>query len=191
MNLLCYSFLLAYAKYINYDTLKERLEQFNRTKEYLRFRCDLSIERKEITQIKDDIKTSDKKAYDLIAIFTATITFLFGIVNIFINNTTLNLYQLIANTIGLGVLLLLFASSYLFISPLLIQRMNLQKYIFTRRFLFGLILVALYFMLTFFLYKNSQSVMINANTIQDVVKDTLNNDNEEPKVEIQQFKALK
>ena len=101
------------------------------------------------------------------------------------------LYQLIANTIGLGVLLLLFASSYLFISPLLIQRMNLQKYIFTRRFLFGLILVALYFMLTFFLYKNSQSVMINANTIQDVVKDTLNNDNEEPKVEIQQFKALK
>ncbi len=33
--------------------------------------------------------------------------------------------------------------------------------------------------------------MINANTIQDVVKDTLNNDNEEPKVEIQQFKALK
>ena len=35
----------AYAKYINYDTLKERLEQFNRTKEYLRFRCDLSIER--------------------------------------------------------------------------------------------------------------------------------------------------
>ena len=59
------------------------------------------------------------------------------------------------------------------------------------RFLFGLILVALYFMLTFFLYKNSQSVMINANTIQDVVKDTLNNDNEEPKVEIQQFKALK
>lgn len=181
----------AYAKYINYDTLKERLEQFNRTKEYLRFRCDLSIERKEITQIKDDIKTSDKKAYDLIAIFTATITFLFGIVNIFINNTTLNLYQLIANTIGLGVLLLLFASSYLFISPLLIQRMNLQKYIFTRRFLFGLILVALYFMLTFFLYKNSQSVMINANTIQDVVKDTLNNDNEEPKVEIQQFKALK
>ena len=67
----------AYAKYIDYNTLKERLEQFNRTKEYLRFRCDLSIERKEITQIKNDIKTSDKKAYDLIAIFTAAITFLF------------------------------------------------------------------------------------------------------------------
>lgn len=50
----------AYARYINYNTLKERLEQFNRTKEYLRFRCDLSMERKEITQIKEDIKASDK-----------------------------------------------------------------------------------------------------------------------------------
>ena len=89
----------AYARYINYNTLKERLEQFNRTKEYLRFRCDLSMERKEITQIKEDIKASDKKAYDSIAIFIAAITFLFGIVNIFINNTTLNLYQLITNTI--------------------------------------------------------------------------------------------
>lgn len=51
----------AYARYINYNTLKERLEQFNRTKEYLRFRCDLSMERKEITQIKEDIKASDKR----------------------------------------------------------------------------------------------------------------------------------
>ena len=93
----------AYARYINYNTLKERLEQFNRTKEYLRFRCDLSMERKEITQIKEDIKASDKKAYDSIAIFIAAITFLFGIVNIFINNTTLNLYQLITNTIGLHI----------------------------------------------------------------------------------------
>ena len=42
-----------------------------------------------------------------------------------------------------------------------------------------------------FILTYPQSVMINANTIQDVVKDTLNNDNEEPKVEIQQFKALK
>lgn len=36
------------------------------------------MERKEITLIKNDIKASDKKAYDLITIFTAAITFLFG-----------------------------------------------------------------------------------------------------------------
>lgn len=149
----------AYAKYIDYNTLKERLEQFNRTKKYLRFRCDLSIERKEITQIKNDIKTSDKKAYDLIAIFTAAITFLFGIVNIFINNTTLNLYQLIANTIGFGVLLLLFASLYLFISPLLIQRINWLQYLKTGRCIVGVVLIVIYIILSFTLSKNSRSVI--------------------------------
>ena len=137
----------AYARYINYNTLKERLEQFNRTKEYLRFRCDLSMERKEITQIKEDIKASDKKAYDSIAIFIAAITFLFGIVNIFINNTTLNLYQLITNTIGLGILLLLFAFSYLFVSPLLVQRISWTHYRKTGRFIVGIIVIVSYFIL--------------------------------------------
>lgn len=146
----------AYARYINYDTLKVRLEQFNRTKEYLRFRCDLSMERKEITQIKEDIKTSDKKAYDLIAIFIAAITFLFGIVNIFINNTALNMYQLIANTIGLGVLLLLFAFSYLFVSPLLVQRIKWKHYCKTGRFIGGIVVIVLYVILVYSLYGYSK-----------------------------------
>ena len=175
----------AYAKYIDYNTLKERLEQFNRTKEYLRFRCDLSIERKEITQIKNDIKTSDKKAYDLIAIFTAAITFLFGIVNIFINNTTLNLYQLIANTIGFGVLLLLFASLYLFISPLLIQRINWYQYLKTGRCIAGAVLIAIYVILVFTLSKTSQSVIDQIGPMETVV-DSLHN---KPKLEVQQIKA--
>lgn len=175
----------AYAKYIDYNTLKERLEQFNRTKEYLRFRCDLSIERKEITQIKNDIKTSDKKAYDLIAIFTAAITFLFGIVNIFINNTTLNLYQLIANTIGFGVLLLLFASLYLFISPLLIQRINWYQYLKTGRCIAGVVLIGIYAILVFTLSKTSQSVIDKIGPVETVV-DSLHN---KPKLEVQQIKV--
>lgn len=175
----------AYAKYIDYNTLKERLEQFNRTKEYLRFRCDLSIERKEITQIKNDIKTSDKKAYDLIAIFTAAITFLFGIVNIFINNTALNLYQLIANTIGFGILLLLFASLYLFISPLLIQRINWRQYLKTGRCIAGIVLIAIYVILVFTLSKTSQSVIDKIGQTETVV-DSLRR---ESKFEVQQIKA--
>ena len=171
--------------YRDYNTLKERLEQFNRTKEYLRFRCDLSIERKEITQIKNDIKTSDKKAYDLIAIFTAAITFLFGIVNIFINNTTLNLYQLIANTIGFGVLLLLFASLYLFISPLLIQRINWYQYLKTGRCIAGVVLIGIYAILVFTLSKTSQSVIDKIGPVETVV-DSLHN---KPKLEVQQIKV--
>lgn len=175
----------AYARYINYNTLKVRLEQFNRTKEYLRFRCDLSMERKEITQIKNDIKTSDKKAYDLIAIFTAAITFLFGIVNIFINNTTLDLYQLIANTIGFGILLLLFASLYLFISPLLIQRINWRQYLKTGRCIAGIVLIVIYVILVITLSKTSQSVIDKIGQTETVV-DSLHR---ESKFEVQQIKA--
>ncbi|MFK2697803.1 hypothetical protein ACIXSZ_21485 [Bacteroides fragilis] len=166
----------AYARYINYNTLKERLEQFYRTEEYLRFRYDLSVERKEITQIKEDIKASDKKAYDSIAIFIAAITFLFGIVNIFINNVALNLYQLIINTIGLGILLLLFAFSYLFVSPLLVQRISWTHYCKTGRFVGGIIVVALYFILVYSLYKDSQSVMNKASNTEVVKKDTLHSE---------------
>lgn len=177
----------AYAKYIDYNTLKERLEQFNRTKEYLRFRCDLSIERKEITQIKNDIKTSDKKAYDLIAVFTAAITFLFGIVNIFINNTTLDLYQLIANTIGFGILLLFFASLYLFISPLLIQRIRWCQYFKTGRFIVGVVLIAIYAMLVFALLETSRSVIDKIGQTE-IVGGSLHN---EQKLEEQQIKLSK
>lgn len=165
----------AYARYINYDVLKERLEQFNRTKEYLRFRCDLSMERKEITQIKEDIKASDKKAYDTIAIFITAITFLFGIVNIFINNVTLDLYQLITNTLGLGILLLLFAFSYLFVSPLLVQRISWTHYRKTRRFIVGIIVITLYFILVYFLWDYSRSAIDKVGKTEIVIKDTLLN----------------
>lgn len=175
----------AYARYINYDILKERLDQFNRVKEYLRFRCDLSIERKEITQMKEDIKTSDKKAYDLIAIFIAAITFLFGIVNIFINNATLNLYQLITNTIGLGILLLLFAFSYLFVSPLLVQRISWKHYRKTGRFIVGIVLIASYVILVYSLYGYSQSTIEKAGKTEAIIKETLRN---ELKLEFRQIK---
>lgn len=179
----------AYARYIDYNTLEKQLEQFDRTKEYLRFRCDLSMERKEITQIKNDIKTSDKKAYDLIAIFTASITFLFGIVNIFINNSNLNLYQLIANTIGLGVLLSLFASLYLFISPLLIQRIHWRQYFKTGRFVVGIILIFIYVILALALSKSSQSVIDKTGqTRKSSIVDSLQN---KQKPEIQKIKVTK
>lgn len=176
----------AYARYINYDILKDRIEQFNRTKEYLRFRCDLSMERKEITQIKDDIKSSDKKAYDLIAIFTAIITFIFGIVNIFMNNSSLNLYQLIANTIGFGILLLLFASLYLFISPLLVQRINWKQYCKTGRFIVGIIIIIGYAIFTFKLSENSRSIMEKIGKTESVKRDSLN---KEQKAEVQLIKT--
>lgn len=173
----------AFAKHVDYKALKEELISFKKERENLSFLVDLSKERKEIEKIKENIKTSDKKAYDLIAIFTAAITFLFGIVNVFINNATLNLYQLITNTIGLGVLLLLFASLYLFVSPLLVQRISWKHYCKTGRFMVGIILIASYVILVCSLYGYSQSAIDKVDKTEAI--DTLRN---ESKLKFQQIK---
>lgn len=177
----------AYARYIDYDSLKITISKFKRKIDELRLLWGIAKERREVENLKNDIKNTDKKAIDLIVIFTASITFLFGIVNIFINNTLLNLYQLIANTIGFGVLLLLFASLYLLISPLLIQRMDWTRYCKTGRFIAGLILIVLYLMLIFFLYNNSLNMIDKANTNEAKI-DTVYN---EPRMEIKQTKIAK
>lgn len=172
----------AYAKYIDYNTLKERLEQFNRTKEYLRFRCDLSKERKEITQIKDDIKTSDKKAFDTIAVFTASITFLFGVVNIFVANDNASLGQLVTNTMGLGIVLAIFMCFYLLMSPILIQRIEWKRFFKTGRFWFGMLGLVVYIVAMLVLLgnrnvaeNNSKMQIKNDKTMDNVRLDSLSN----------------
>ena len=112
----------AFARNIDYKKLKEELALFKKEKDNLIFLLNLSKERREIEKIKESIKDADKKAFDTIAVFTASITFLFGTINIFMNNTTLGISMLISNTVGLGVLLLLFMSLYLLFSPLLLQK---------------------------------------------------------------------
>lgn len=173
----------AYARYINYDTLKERIEQFNRTKEYLRFRCDLSMERKEITQIKDDIKTSDKKAFDTIAVFTASITFLFGVVNIFVANDNASLGQLVTNTMGLGIVLAIFMCFYLLMSPILIQRIEWKRFFKTGRFWFGMLGLVVYIVAMLVLLgnrnvaeNNSKMQIKNDKTMDNVRLDSLSNE---------------
>ena len=152
----------AFARNIDYKKLKEELALFKKEKDNLIFLLNLSKERREIEKIKESIKDADKKALDTIAVFTASITFLFGTINIFMNNTTLGISMLISNTVGLGVLLLLFMSLYLLFSPLLLQKINWRKYLSTGRFLFGAIGVIIYIILVYFLYKNNQIISTNS-----------------------------
>ena len=152
----------AFARNIDYKKLKEELALFKKEKDNLIFLLNLSKERREIEKIKESIKDADKKAFDTIAVFTASITFLFGTINIFMNNTTLGISMLISNTVGLGVLLLLFMSLYLLFSPLLLQKINWRKYLSTGRFLFGAIGVIIYIILVYFLYKNNQIISTNS-----------------------------
>ena len=134
----------AHAKYIDYDFFKDSLVKFKQKSEYLKYSWGLSKERKEVNQLKENIKNTDKKAVDLIALFTAAITFLFGVVNVFIVNDKMELSQLIAKTVVLGIFLALFMCLYLLISPLLIQRMDWKKFIKTGRFIWGIFGVIIY-----------------------------------------------
>lgn len=156
----------AFAKNIDYQELKEELASFRKERDNLIFLLDLSKERKEIERIKENIKNTDKKAIDLIAIFTASITFLFGVVNIFVVNNDISLGQLITNTMGLGIVLALFMCMYLLISPILIQRIEWKRFLKTGRFWFGLVGLIIY-VVTLLVFLENQNTPSCNSKIQD------------------------
>lgn len=151
----------AFAKNIDYKSLHRTLASYKKERDNLSFLFDLSKERRDIENLKETIKTTDKKAFDLIAIFTAAITFLFGTVNIFVVNDNTDLGQLLCNTTGLGIILILFTSLYLLVSPVFIQRIAFIDYIKTKRFWFGLTGLGFYVALTFNLYNYTKTLESN------------------------------
>lgn len=151
----------AFATDIDYKSLNNTLASFKKERDNLAFLFSLSKERRDIEAIKETIKTTDKKAFDLIAIFTAAITFLFGTINIFVTNEKTDLAQLICNTTGLGVILILFTSLYILVSPIFIQRINLIDYLKSRRLWFGLLGLIFYVSLIVYIYQNTKSLEKN------------------------------
>lgn len=147
----------AFADNIDYKQQRDKLISFKKERDNLFFLFDLSKERRDIENLKETIKTTDKKAFDLIAIFTAAITFLFGTVNIFVVNDKADLAQLICNTIGLGIILILFTSLYLLVSPVFIQRVDIKDYVRSRRLWFGILGFIPYILLIFYLFNYSKS----------------------------------
>lgn len=87
-----------------------------------------------IFELESNVKGYEKRTYELLAIFTAIITFLFGAVNIFVANTEYNLPQLITNTIGLGLLLILFSTLVLASTSKLVVGISWKEFIKTIRF---------------------------------------------------------
>ena len=90
---------------------------------------------------------------------------LFGTVNIFVVNDNTDLGQLLCNTTGLGIILILFTSLYLLVSPVFIQRIDFIDYIQTKRFWFGLAGLGFYVALTFNLYNYTKT--LESNTMKD------------------------
>lgn len=153
-----------YAKNIDYEVQFDILDRFVKEKNYLIFQKRLSIDRQEIEKdrleielIKTKIESSDKKAIELLGIFAGIITFLFGTINIFVENKDVSLSQLIVNTSGLGFILLLFLSLLLLLSPVLVQQLKVKDFFKSRRFAISLIFVFVYAIAVISLIRNSNS----------------------------------
>lgn len=103
----------SFSKPLNYDDLYGELQRYKAEVEILKSELNLQKERFEIEQLKKDIDASKKSNIEILGIFSAVITFLFGCVNIFSgeNNSGLPITQQIIHIACLGIILLLFVSS--------------------------------------------------------------------------------
>ncbi len=102
----------SFSRPIKYDRLRDELQEFKSEARLLKNEISLQKERSNIEHLKSEIDASKKSNIEILGIFTAVITFLFGCVNIFSNdnNATLSISQQIQHVACLGLFLLLFIS---------------------------------------------------------------------------------
>ena len=98
----------SFNKPIDYQVINERLMQYKTELQLLKREFEFFNEKKDIEKLKTEISSLKRKNIEIVGVFTAAITFLFGCVNIFSENKNTNLKLLVTNLMGLGLLLILF-----------------------------------------------------------------------------------
>lgn len=96
---------------INYAKRRHVLSSYKTQALFLRNELSLREEREEIEAIKQQIDKSHWKNIELLSIFTAIITFLFGTVSFMANGANTTITQQIFNIVAIGLVLLLFVSA--------------------------------------------------------------------------------
>ncbi|WP_448788409.1 hypothetical protein [Bacteroides graminisolvens] len=138
-----------FSKPINYKTLKDNLDsykfKFNMFKSQLSILARLNTEKKHLIDIRNEMKSFERKNLEQLGVFTAVITFLFGAVQLFSNAKTFK--DLLASTSVLGVIILLFSSSIYFLT--MKREDSWGAYFGHPRFLFFLVFSFIY---SFILY---------------------------------------
>ncbi|MBF0576384.1 hypothetical protein [Dysgonomonas sp. GY617] len=152
---------------VNFENLKSTLEKQNKLlteineekANVLSLKSDIVKAKNEIQETKSIIekesKETQKRNIELLSIFAGAITFLFGItVEIFSSRTDLAYIETIKHLGILGVIILLFVSSIMFISPFYVKEsLDWKLYWKTPRvFIFGFIILGLLLILGFTLY---------------------------------------
>lgn len=130
------------SKPISPSKLREDEREFRDIKQYLIVKARLSKREEEINDIANKIKDFRRESFEYLGIFITVITFLFGSIQLFGNNS-IKLVASIINIVSLGIVLGLFMAM-LYIVLYCKRNRNL--------FLFGFIIFSLTVLILFNIY---------------------------------------
>lgn len=94
---------------VDYDKLRSEQEKYRSDISYIRNSLIYIKDKKDTNAIKDELNSIEKRYLEVGGILTGIITFLFGTINIFTQNTS-NPHHLLLATLNLGILLVIFAT---------------------------------------------------------------------------------
>lgn len=124
----------SFANVIDYQKLNGKLIEYKNQRAILANRYETFKSKLAINELHDQFKKDRFNMLQTIILFAGIITFLFGTINIFSNNSEMDLAQLIINTSGLGIILVLFTSVSMTIAPLMSNMVNANTLMKSKRF---------------------------------------------------------
>lgn len=133
-----------FSKPIDYKKQYEALSEFKSEVRFINESLLMIEQTKELDSLKEDLKSTEKKYVEIGGIFVSAITFLFGSINIFTNVTSTPL-QMFISVMGLGILLVLFAS-------LLVLVVNKNKSDSIKTWVFTFIVIVYTILLCFIIF---------------------------------------
>lgn len=99
-----------YSRPVRYEKLRDDLNTFKSKVLFIENEISLREEKKELSILKEDINNSRSKEIEILSVFTAVITFLFGTIGFFADNKNNDFIHLIYSSFGLGAILMIFVS---------------------------------------------------------------------------------
>lgn len=100
----------SFCRSIRYDKLKDELNYFKSQVLLVDNEIALRGEQEEMRNLKKDIDKSRTREVEILSVFTAIITFLFGTIGFFADNKEKDFLHLIFSVFGLGAILMIFVS---------------------------------------------------------------------------------
>ena len=135
----------SFTRPIEYKPLLDEITEYKSQILFFRNKIELLQEKRNIENIKLEITKSERRYIEILGVFTAVITFLFGTIDFF--STAKVARELIHSSLALGVILLLFSSSIYFLT---IPKLNrFSDYLLHPRFWFFGIASLVYLIILF------------------------------------------